>query len=458
MVNLVRGRKIAARCHVTRGIAGCYESGEVTTHSIVDLSANLPLEIRIVLPAAEVATLLAELDPMVGEGMILVQEVHVHSHRTAKRLFPRGMRVRDAMTASPASVTAATPVADVVRVLLRADFNGMPVVDTAGVVQGIITETDLIARGGMPLRLGLLTELEEPTVDAGLAAFEALIAGDVMTPSPVTARDDEPLERAVDRMVERDLKRLPVVDDAGRLVGMLSRVDVLQTVAHTSPNWPAFPEHIKIHGNARAVGAFATHEAPMVALGTPLTEVLDALEAAGSQRAAVVDKNGLLLGIVSDRDVLRALQGRGEAGSTLARWSHLGRGHGDRSSLESVTAEGVMTTSPIATPEDGSVEEAIRLMTSHGLKRLPVVDAEGRYLGMLSRDALLRAGLRAKPSPSGTTRPSRPEARPRPRTERSPQRRTPLSPSQRLRGPAPTGATCRPRGSPHPLACPPTPR
>lgn len=40
------------------------------------------------------------------------------------------------------------------------------------------------------------------------------------------------------------------------------------------------------------------------------------------------------------------------------------------------------------------MEEAIRLMTAHGLKRLPVVDGEGRYLGMLSRDALLRAGLR----------------------------------------------------------------
>lgn len=68
VVNLVRGRKIAARCHVTRGIAGCYENGEVATHSIVDLSANLPLEIRIVLPAAEVETLLSDLEPMVSEG------------------------------------------------------------------------------------------------------------------------------------------------------------------------------------------------------------------------------------------------------------------------------------------------------------------------------------------------------------------------------------------------------
>jgi CBS domain-containing protein len=394
VVNLVRGRKIAARCHVTRGIAGCYENGEVATHTIVDLSANLPLEIRIVLPAAEAETLLADLEPMVGEGMILVEEAHIRSHRTAKRLFPRWMRVRDAMTASPASVTAATPVVEVVRLLLRADFNGVPVVDPTGAVQGIITETDLIARGGMPLRLGLLAELEAPVADPGLVAFEALTAGDVMTPDPVTVQGDEPLERAGDRMAERDLKRLPVVDEAGHLVGMLSRVDVLRTVAHTSPDWQAFPEHIEISGEQQAVRTLAAHGTPAVVAGATLAEVLDALEAAGAQRAAVIDEEGLLLGIVSDRDVLRVLQGRGEAESVLARWSHLGRGHGDRSSLAGVDASDVMTTRLVTASEDAPVEEAIRLMTTHGLKRLPVVDDEGHYMGMLSRDALLRAGLR----------------------------------------------------------------
>lgn len=215
-----------------------------------------------------------------------------------------------------------------------------------------------------------------------------------MTRAPVTAQDDEPLERAADRMVERDLKRLPIVDDAGHLVGMLSRVDVLRTVAHTSPDRQAFPEHIEIHGSAQAVGTLATLDAPKVAANNPLSEVLDVLEAAGAQRAAVADEEGLLLGIVSDRDVLRALQGRGRAESVLARWSHPGHRHGDRSSLESVTAGEVMTTRLFTARQDSPVEEAIRLMTAHGLKRLPVVDSEGHYLGVLSREALLRAGLR----------------------------------------------------------------
>jgi CBS domain-containing protein len=60
-----------------------------------------------------------------------------------------------------------------------------------------------------------------------------------------------------------------------------------------------------------------------------------------------------------------------------------------------VDAADVMTTSLFTAAQDAPVEEAIRVMTTHGLKRLPVVDGEGRYLGMLSRDALLRAGLRS---------------------------------------------------------------
>lgn len=395
VVNLVRGRKIAARCLVVRGIAGCYESGEVATHSIVDLSTNLPLEIRIVLPAAETEELLVELEPMVIDGMILVEEARVHSHRTTKRLLPRGLRVRDAMTASPSTVTSDTPAATVARLLLEAEFNGVPVVDAHGRVQGIVTQTDLISRGGMPLRLGLLAELDEPAVEARLAAFEAKTAGDIMTPDLVTARADEPLEQAADRMVVRDLKRLPVVDDAGHPVGILSRVDVLRTVAHTSPHWQAFPGHVEIRGATQTAETLATRDSPAVAAGTPLSEVLDALEAADAQRAVVVNEVGLLLGIVSDRDVLRALQGRGRAESVLARWSHLGRSHGDPSSLENVTAEDVMTTHLVTAPQDAPVEEAIRLMTTHRLKRLPVIDGRGRYLGMISRDALLRAGLQS---------------------------------------------------------------
>jgi PII-like signaling protein len=53
LVAHVKGLRIAARCLVTRGIAGCYESGEVASRNILTISYNLPVKVEIVLPAAE---------------------------------------------------------------------------------------------------------------------------------------------------------------------------------------------------------------------------------------------------------------------------------------------------------------------------------------------------------------------------------------------------------------------
>ena len=53
VMQYIKDLKIAARCIVTRGVAGCYESGEVATSRIVILSFNMPIRIYIVLPAAE---------------------------------------------------------------------------------------------------------------------------------------------------------------------------------------------------------------------------------------------------------------------------------------------------------------------------------------------------------------------------------------------------------------------
>ena len=52
-----------------------------------------------------------------------------------------------------------------------------------------------------------------------------------------------------------------------------------------------------------------------------------------------------------------------------------------------------MITNLITVREEMLIEEAIGLMIDKGLKRLPVVDAEGRFKGMINRDSLLRTGF-----------------------------------------------------------------
>ncbi len=82
LVQYVKSLKIAARCLVTRAAAGCYESGEVASRNILTISYNLPIKVEIILPAAELATVLPQVEAMVTDGIVAVREMTVHTYRT----------------------------------------------------------------------------------------------------------------------------------------------------------------------------------------------------------------------------------------------------------------------------------------------------------------------------------------------------------------------------------------
>ncbi len=120
VIQYVRELKIAARCIVTRGLAGCYESGEVATNRLEVLSFNQPVRIYIAVPAAEADRVLDGLNGMLEEGIIAVSDLNVVSYRAPNTFFPRQLKVRDVMTPDPQKVGATTALSDVVRVLIGA--------------------------------------------------------------------------------------------------------------------------------------------------------------------------------------------------------------------------------------------------------------------------------------------------------------------------------------------------
>ncbi|WP_310600649.1 DUF190 domain-containing protein [Desulfobulbus sp.] len=147
VIQYVRGLKIAARCMVFRGIAGCDESGEVATSRLELLSFNLPIRIAIVLPAAGAAQVLAGLTPLIDSGIVAVHDLTVASHKAATAFFPRQLAVRHVMTASPASITAERPASEAARLLLSSIFTGLPVMDDNGRFQGMISRDSLLRTG-----------------------------------------------------------------------------------------------------------------------------------------------------------------------------------------------------------------------------------------------------------------------------------------------------------------------
>jgi len=134
----------------------------------------------------------------------------------------------------------------------------------------------------------------------------------VMTPSPFTIDPEAPLATAIVVMRDRQLRHLPVVDDAGRLVGILTDRDLRSAVLA-----PVLAEHLSAAGRRRlaSVGRALEHLRVRDAMTwdavttTPAAELAEAAAVMlerGFGSLPVVE-GGRLVGIVTERDVLRAL-------------------------------------------------------------------------------------------------------------------------------------------------------
>lgn len=269
--------------------------------------------------------------------------------------------------------------------------------DADGRPAGIITQGDLVRRAEMPLRLGLLTEADSGVVAEFYDRASAIDAEDVMTAPVRTVRVDQPVSEAIGLMRKHTLKRLPVVDEDGILAGVITRLDVFRAAVAGTREPDAEPEacYVEWQGVPR-VGDCMTRETGTVTPEATIDDVLRRLDEQSVQRVAVVDEDNRLLGLLTDRDILAAVAHRpdGFVRSIINRLPLPGRrGRADSEVTLDTTAGEIMKTGLITVTEDATLEDALRLMIDHALKRLPVVDADGHYLGMISRNALLRLSI-----------------------------------------------------------------
>jgi CBS domain-containing protein len=147
--------------------------------------------------------------------------------------------VRDIMDPDPATVRPETPVEEVVSTLREHELPGVPVVDEEGRCVGIVTETDLVLpHDEGDLHIPHYINLFGGTVFLeSLSRFESRLrkafastAEDMMTRDPETVGPDTTVRDAARVIHDSGHNRLPVVED-GRLVGVVTRVDVLGALA-----------------------------------------------------------------------------------------------------------------------------------------------------------------------------------------------------------------------------------
>ena len=389
-------REGASGATATRGLAGFGTHGRIHTEGIEVLATDLPIRIEWIDTPERVARLLPQLRSLVGEGMIVQEPVTVLHHSPLGDQDPLTQPVSAIMHTEVVSVPAATSLDHVVRLLLERGLRSLPVVDTSGRVVGIITDGDLLRGARLVARLGVHKALSAEELRAELAALSASGAtvDEIMTRGLVTARADESVRTAVERMVRHRLKRLPVLNDAGRLVGMVSRIDVFRAVAQLQASGVLEEETIQ---GGRTAAELMHSDVPTVDPDAPL-------EQSARRRVVVVDADRHVLGIITDGDLLRRSQQRRHPG-LVDRLRTLLTGHERvESPLPSAgeRASELMTTPVITVHPEAHLGEALQLMTEHAVKRLPVVDQEGRLLGLLGRSSVLRGLLGAEDKAAST--------------------------------------------------------
>jgi CBS domain-containing protein len=146
--------------------------------------------------------------------------------------------VADVMTPDPIVVSPETPLNEAIKLLAEHRISGLPVINHQGKLIGVISETDLMWQetGVTPpayiMLLDSVIYLENPArYDRDLHKALGQTVKEVMTKDPVTIRPEKPLREAAQLMHERSIHRLPVLDDQGKIVGILTRGDIVRFMA-----------------------------------------------------------------------------------------------------------------------------------------------------------------------------------------------------------------------------------
>lgn len=305
--------------------------------------------------------------------------------------------VRVIMTPDPVAVRTDTPVAQLVDLAIREGVRTLPVLDEQGIVVGIVTDNDLLRRGGLALRLGLLPGLAPDERADLLRGAEQRTAGEIMTAPPITLLSSATLGSAAAVMTGHDLKRVPIVDGQGYLLGMLTRSDLLRelTFAESAPVWSVAGQEMPLNWQLPVARIMAT-EVTTVPPTAPVSAVLQAMLATAQKRIVVVDAQGQPLGIITDGDLLtrsREADRRGLLAALPAIWTRRPPAGDLRGSLSAQTAADIMTAPVISVLTDTPARAALKLLMEKRIKRLPVVDADGRVVGLVGRAGLMRAIL-----------------------------------------------------------------
>jgi CBS domain-containing protein len=332
-------------------------------------SGDLGATVDYLLRAAAVPVLVVRL-PTVAEtvGHVMRREVHTVAPDTT---------VRQAAT-----------------MLLQLGIKSLPVVDPDGRPVGIVTLGDLLRRAGVSLRPSMVGGIGDSDVNEYL---QRLTTGDrtcrdVMTSEVVTVHPDVPLVDAIWLVTRHHVKRLPVVDADGHVVGIVSRDDLLRTLAGMSQTGDVAARRAV---TGRVAADAMQRDFSTVRATAGADETARAVLASSVGRVAVVDEQDRVVGVVSTHDLVPLAA----AHSLRSLLEGIAAGPGPREAFLAAVrqrsahlcASDLMRRDVVTVLPDSPLDAVLRQMMTRGLTRLLVADRSRHLVGVVDRTDVLRA-------------------------------------------------------------------
>jgi CBS domain-containing protein len=394
-------REGAAGATMIRATAGVGTSGHLNLDVMPDLSPHMPVIVEWVDSRERVERLLPRLKQMVGRGLITGEDVEIlHYKPEGVRALPEAVTAAEVMSRDVISVSPETPLRKIVELVQGKVYRAVPVVEEGRPI-GMITNQDFVERGGLLVRIELLGSLSAPERTSALDQLGKRTARDVMTPDPVTVGEGTPIRAVAETMAHRRLKRLPVVDGAGKLRGIVSRLDLLRTVAAGFAVSADEPRPVGLRSDL-PLSRVMRRDVPLVHPDTPIAEVLQAVVSTRLNRALVIDDRRRVLGIVTDEEVLERVTPSLRPGALRSLMHRLPFSNVAKVELQAEqhararNASDLMVTDVAIAREDQLLRDAVAQMTTAPHKLVAIVDADGRLVGALDRADVLRGLLQER--------------------------------------------------------------
>lgn len=152
------------------------------------------------------------------------------------------MKVKDFMIKDVISVSPETTIKEVMKTIVDKKIGGLPIVNNEGILKGIITDGDIL-RAIKPIDrhiqdyFNLITYIQEQNMESRLSELAELpILRIAKTRGIVTVSPEDDMKQVVVILAKHHFKKLPVVDKENKVVGVISRGDVIRNIQNTIIN------------------------------------------------------------------------------------------------------------------------------------------------------------------------------------------------------------------------------